>query len=58
MTSRYGPVPDWATYLDRTAPDDTPNAHAILAELGDGGCPVAHSDRYAGCRSWHAPLRA
>ena len=61
MTSRFRPVSDWATDLhhadlDHADPDDNPNVHAILAALGDGGCPAAHSDRYAGSRSGSSPL--
>ena len=51
--STYGPVSDWATDLDHVDPAYNRNAPAIWRELVDGGCPVAHSDRYGGM--W-APL--
>ena len=53
MTSMYGPVADWATDLDHADPEYNERAHAIWDELRDGGCPIAHSDRYGGM--W-APL--
>ena len=43
----------WATDFNHADPDYNPNAHAIWDELREGGCPVAHSDRYGGM--W-APL--
>jgi len=49
----YGPVQDWATDLDHADPSYNPDAPAIWASLRDGGCPIAHSDRYGGM--W-APL--
>jgi cytochrome P450 len=53
MTSLYGPVTDWANDLDHAEPEYNERAHEIWDELRDGGCPVAHSDRYGGM--W-APL--
>jgi len=49
----YGPVADWATDFDHAADDYNPNAHRIWHDLREGGCPVAHSERYGGM--W-APL--
>lgn len=49
----YGPVTDWATDLDHADPEYNERAHEIWDQLRDGGCPVAHSDRYGGM--W-APL--
>jgi cytochrome P450 len=51
--SDYGPVRDWATDLDHARPEYNENAHQIWKELREGGCPVAHTDRYGGM--W-APL--
>ncbi len=48
MASIYGPVKDWETDLDHADPDYNANAHKIWADLREGGCPVAHSDRYGG----------
>lgn len=53
MTGMYGPVADWATDLDHADPAYNERAHQIWDDLRDGGCPVAHSDRYGGM--W-APL--
>ena len=53
MTSMYGPVTDWATDLDHAEPEYNERAHEIWDELREGGCPVAHTDRYGGM--W-APL--
>ena len=47
-TAEYGPVADWATDFDHSHPDYNPNAHAIWSDLVEGGCPVAHSERYHG----------
>jgi cytochrome P450 len=47
------PTTDWATDLDHADPRYNADAHAIWDELRDGGCPVAHTDRYGGM--W-APL--
>ena len=44
----YGPVADFATDFDHADPDYNPNAPAVWKELREGGCPVAHSDRYGG----------
>ncbi len=49
----YGPVSDWATDFDHADPTYNPVAPQIWTELIEGGCPVAHSDRYGGM--W-APL--
>ncbi len=46
--SHYGPVSDWTTDLDHADPFYNENAHQIWKELREGGCPVAHSDRYGG----------
>ena len=48
MTGIYGPVTDWATDLDHAEPEYNERAHQIWDDLRDGGCPVAHSDRYGG----------
>ena len=48
MTSMYGPVTDWANDFDHADPEYNERAHEIWDELRDGGCPVAHSDRYGG----------
>jgi cytochrome P450 len=44
----YGPVSDWATDIDHTDPQYNPNAPDVWKELRDGGCPVAHTERYGG----------
>ena len=44
----YGPVTDWATDLDHADPAYNERAHEIWKELREGGCPVAHTDRYGG----------
>ena len=49
----YGPVSDWATDFDHADPAYNPVAPEIWSELIEGGCPIAHSDRYGGM--W-APL--
>jgi cytochrome P450 len=54
-TGIYGPVTDWATDLDHADPSYNPRAPEIWAELREGGCPVAHTDRYGGM--W-APITA
>jgi cytochrome P450 len=51
--STYGPVTDWATDLDHVVPEYNRNAPAIWRDLVDGGCPIAHTERYGGM--W-APL--
>jgi cytochrome P450 len=48
MTSMYGPVSDWATDFDHADPGYNVRAHEIWDDLREGGCPVAHSDRYGG----------
>ena len=49
----YGPVDDWATDIDHADPEYNENAHRIWHDLREGGCPIAHTDRYGGM--W-APL--
>ncbi len=49
----YGAVSDWATDFDHADPAYNPAAPEIWSELIEGGCPIAHSDRYGGM--W-APL--
>ncbi|MEO1058286.1 MAG: cytochrome P450 [Actinomycetota bacterium] len=44
----YGDVEDWTTDFDQANPEYNPNAPEIWKQLRDGGCPVAHSDRYGG----------
>ncbi|HSJ92320.1 MAG TPA: cytochrome P450 [Ilumatobacter sp.] len=44
----YGPVTDWATDLDHADPTYNEQAHQIWKDLREGGCPVAHTDRYGG----------
>ncbi len=44
----YGPVSDFATDFDHGDVEYNPNAPAVWKELREGGCPVAHSDRYGG----------
>ncbi len=44
----YGPVEDWASDLDHARPEYNENAHQIWHDLREGGCPVAHTDRYGG----------
>ncbi len=44
----YGPVSDWANDLDHADPYYNAHAPEIWRELREGGCPVAHSDRYGG----------
>jgi cytochrome P450 len=44
----YGPVSDFTTDFDHADPAYNPNAPAVWKELREGGCPVAHSDRYGG----------
>ena len=48
MTSMYGPVSDWATDFDHADSGYNVRAHEIWDDLREGGCPVAHSDRYGG----------
>ena len=44
----YGPVADYTTDFDHADPAYNPRAHEVWKELREGGCPVAHSDRYGG----------
>jgi cytochrome P450 len=44
----YGPVSDFTTDFDHADPNYNPNAPKVWKELREGGCPVAHSDRYGG----------
>jgi cytochrome P450 len=44
----YGPVADWATDIDHGNPEYNPHAPEIWKQLREGGCPVAHTDRYGG----------
>ena len=44
----YGPVTDYATDFDHGEREYNPNAPQVWKELREGGCPVAHSDRYGG----------
>jgi cytochrome P450 len=44
----YGPVEDFATDFDHADPAYNPKAPELWKELREGGCPVAHSDRYGG----------
>ncbi len=44
----YGPVADFATDFDHADPAYNPNAPEVWKQLREGGCPVAHSDRYGG----------
>src|SRR6185369_12732834 len=44
----YGPVSDFATDFDHGDPAYNPIAPRVWKELREGGCPVAHSDRYGG----------
>jgi cytochrome P450 len=53
MAGIYGPVADWANDIDHAEPEYNERAHEIWDELRDGGCPIAHTDRYGGM--W-APL--
>jgi cytochrome P450 len=44
----YGPVEDFATDFDHADPEYNPKAPEVWKELREGGCPVAHSERYGG----------
>jgi hypothetical protein len=44
----YGPVSDWASDFDHASPAYNAHAPEIWKQLREGGCPVAHSDRYGG----------
>ncbi len=45
---RYGPVTDWTSDFDHADPYFNAHAPEVWKELREGGCPVAHSDRYGG----------
>lgn len=51
--SVYGSVTDWASDFDHADPAYNRSAPDVWRRLVEGGCPVAHSDRYGGL--W-APL--
>lgn len=44
----YGAVSDFRTDFDHADPAYNPNAPDVWKSLRQGGCPVAHSDRYGG----------
>ncbi len=44
----YGPVEDFATDFDHADPSYNPNAPEVWKAVREGGCPIAHSDRYGG----------
>ncbi|MEZ5223736.1 MAG: cytochrome P450 [Ilumatobacteraceae bacterium] len=44
----YGPVTDWENDFDHCDPQYSENAHQIWRDLVEGGCPVAHTERYGG----------
>lgn len=44
----YGPVSDYATDFDHAVTEYNANAPQVWKDLREGGCPVAHSDRYGG----------
>jgi cytochrome P450 len=44
----YGPVEDYRTDFDHAWPEYNATAPEVWKELREGGCPVAHSDRYGG----------
>lgn len=44
----YGPVKNFATDFDHADPAYNPTAPEVWKQLREGGCPVAHSDRYGG----------
>jgi cytochrome P450 len=46
--AHYGPVSDFATDFDHADPAYNPTAPTVWKALREGGCPVAHSDRYGG----------
>jgi cytochrome P450 len=47
-TDDYGPAGDIRTDFDHADPAYNPTAPEVWKELREGGCPVAHSDRYGG----------
>jgi cytochrome P450 len=44
----YGPVADFTSDFDHADPSYNPIAPEVWKSLREGGCPVAHSDRYGG----------
>ena len=48
MTGNHPPVTDWATDFDHADPTYNPNAPEVWKAVREGGCPIAHSDRYGG----------
>jgi len=44
----YGPVTDFTTDFDHSVPEYNANAPQVWKDLREGGCPVAHSERYGG----------
>ena len=46
--AHYGPVADFTTDFDHADAGYNPEAPRVWKELREGGCPVAHSDRYGG----------
>ena len=44
----YGPVSDFTTDFDHAEAGYNPSAPEVWKSLREGGCPVAHSDRYGG----------
>jgi cytochrome P450 len=44
----YGPVADFTSDFDHADPGYNPIAPEVWKSLREGGCPVAHSDRYGG----------
>ena len=46
--AHYGPVSDFTTDFDHADPAYNPVAPEVWKALREGGCPVAHSDRYGG----------
>ena len=44
----YGPVTDFATDFDHGSAEYNAKAPEVWKDLREGGCPVAHSDRYGG----------
>ncbi len=48
VADHYGPVDDFTVDFDHADPAYNPIAPQVWKELREGGCPVAHSDRYGG----------
>lgn len=44
----YGAVSDYSSDFDHADPAYNPQAPEVWKQLREGGCPVAHSDRYGG----------